>query len=276
LSFAAATAVRSVGDGTWAADIAAGWDVAGNANGGYLMAMAARAMAGATGRPDPVSVTAHYLAPGRPGPVTVGVSVVRAGRRFATAAATVADGERPLITAVGTFTDFEAAERGGEADLRRVEAAPPELPPVEECPLVRPAEPFPPPFTGRVELRLHPDDARFVEGRPSGRLAMRGWFRLPGGEPVGTLGLLQAADAFPPTAFNAALPVAWTPTLELTVHVRARPAEGWLRCAFTTRFVVGGFLEEDGEIWDATGALVAQCRQLALVPRPAAGGAAAG
>jgi len=49
--------------------------------------------------------------------------------------------------------------------------------------------------------------------------------------------------------------------------VRARPAPGWLACAFTTRFVTGGFLEEDGEVWDATGRLVAQSRQLALVPR---------
>ena len=46
-----------------------------------------------------------------------------------------------------------------------------------------------------------------------------------------------------------------------------RPTPGWLRCQFTTRFVTGGFLEEDGEIWDAEDRLVAQSRQLALVPR---------
>ena len=81
------------------------------------------------------------------------------------------------------------------------------------------------------------------------------------------VGLLVAVDAFPPTVFNANLPVAWTPTIELTAHVRARPEPGWLRCVFTTRFITGGFLEEDGEIWDASGRLVAQSRQLALLPR---------
>jgi acyl-CoA thioesterase len=55
--------------------------------------------------------------------------------------------------------------------------------------------------------------------------------------------------------------------LELTTHVRARPAPGWLACSFATRFITGGFLEEDGEVWDATGRLVAQSRQLALLPR---------
>ena len=96
---------------------------------------------------------------------------------------------------------------------------------------------------------------------------MRGWFRLPGGEPVDSLALLCAVDAFPPTAFNARLPVAWTPTVELTAHVRASPAPGWLRCRFSTRFVTAGFLEEDGEVWDSAGRLVGQSRQLALVPR---------
>jgi acyl-CoA thioesterase len=53
----------------------------------------------------------------------------------------------------------------------------------------------------------------------------------------------------------------------MTTQVRAAPADGWLRCQFTTRFVSGGLLEEDGEIWDESGRLVALSRQLALVPR---------
>ena len=106
-----------------------------------------------------------------------------------------------------------------------------------------------------------------ADGRPSGAPRVRGWFRLRDGEAADTVALLCTVDAFPPTAFNAHLPVAWTPTVELTAHVRARPAPGWLACTFSTRFVTGGFLEADGEVWDATGRLVAQSRQLALVPR---------
>ena len=61
----------------------------------------------------------------------------------------------------------------------------------------------------------------------------------------------------------------WAPTLELTVHVRARPAPGWLMLRHETRNVAGGMFEEDCEVWDAAGRLVAQSRQLARLPRVA-------
>lgn len=264
-AFALATAVHPAGPDRYDLAIAEGWDIAGNTNGGYLLSLAGRAMAAAADRPDPVSVTAHYLAPGRPGPGHVTTSVVRSGRRFSTVEGRLHAGGRDLLAVLGTFGDL--SDDSGEQGLH-VDGEPPELPAPDDCQLVVPAEPFPPPFMGHVELRMHPDDAGFFEGRRSGRPLMRGWFRLPDDEPVDTIGLLTAVDAFPPTIFNAELPVGWTPTLELTAHVRARPAPGWLACRFATRFVTGGFLEADGEIWDRTGRLVAQSRQLALVPRP--------
>jgi hypothetical protein len=260
--FASATAVQPAADGEWLASIDAGWEIAGNANGGYLLAMVTRALTGATGRPDPVTVTAHYLSPGRPGGVRIVTQIIKEGKRFATGTATMFAGTRPLLAVLGTLGDLSQAE-GPEL----IEGAPPELPSPEHCVRVQPAGTFPPPFMGQVDLRLHPDDAAFATGRQSGQPLMRGWFRLPGAEPVDTLALLCAVDAFPPTVFNARLPIAWTPTVELTAHIRARPAPGWLRCRFATRFVSAGFLEEDGEVWDSAGRLVGQSRQLALVPR---------
>ncbi|MEM8662139.1 MAG: thioesterase family protein, partial [Pseudomonadota bacterium] len=50
-------------------------------------------------------------------------------------------------------------------------------------------------------------------------------------------------------------------------HVRRVPEPGWLHCRFSTRFISGGMLEEDGELWDTSGRLVAQSRQLALTPK---------
>lgn len=261
MDFTEATTVVPDG-GRYAAAVAEGWDILGNANGGYLLAMAARAMADAAGRPDPVTITAHYLAPGRPGPVTIDPVVVKEGRTFTTVRASLASPERPLLELVGTFGDV--ADRDGMPE--RVDGGPPDLPSRQDCtPRDAPGEA--PAFMSKVELLLHPDDRGFATGAKSGLPRMRGWFGWPDGSDVDTFGLLVAADAFPPTIFNTHLPVGWTPTVELTVHVRGRPAPGPLACSFTTRFVTGGFLEEDGEVWDATGRLVAQSRQLALLPR---------
>jgi acyl-CoA thioesterase len=261
--FATATRVESSGDGDFAAAIVPGWDIAGNANGGYLLAIAGRALAAATERPDPVTVTGHYLSPGKPGSVSIATSVVKSGRRFATAQAVLSSSDRPLLAVLGTYGDLSQAD-GPEWSDR----VPPDIPDPDDCAGIRPASQFPPPMMGKIDVRLHPDDARFATGDASGRPLMRGWFRLHDDEPIDTVALLMAADIFPPTIFNANLPVAWTPTVELTVHVRARPTPGWLRCQFATHFITGGFLEEEGELWDETGRLVAHSRQLALLPRP--------
>jgi len=233
----------------------------GNANGGYLLAIAAKAAAREAERPDPVSVTAHYLRPGKPGPVTIETQMLRSGRRFAVARSTMTADE-PVVAVLGTYGTLEPS-----GHLERLESGPPDMPPPYDCIPIEPTDTFPPPFMGQVEIRLDPADTLFATGVPSGKPRVQGWFRLRDNEPIDTIALLVAVDAFPPTIFNANLPIAWSPTVELTAHVRARPQPGWLRCAFSTRFISGGFLEEDGEVWDESGTLVAQSRQLALVPR---------
>ena len=262
MSFAAATLVET-GERPYRAEIHPGWDVVGNANGGYLLALGARAMAAAAKQPHPVSVTAHYLSPGRPGPVTIDPQIVKSGKRLTTVRALLEGADKPILQLLGCFGDISTIE-GPE----RIDAHPPALPPPEECPRMEynPELGFPPALMSKLDLRLHPEDANFLAGSPSGEPQLRGWLRLPDDEPLDVFALLMATDAFPPTIFNAALPVAWSPTVELTAHLRGIPEPGWLRCRFTTRFISGGMMEEDGEVWDVTGRLVAQSRQLALTP----------
>jgi hypothetical protein len=114
-------------------------------------------------------------------------------------------------------------------------------------------------------MRLDPKMAELFEGNPQGEPVAAGWLRLKDGEPFDPHALIMTTDAFPPTTFNAGLPVSWTPTLELTVHVRFPDVAGWVRCEFRSRFISGGFIEEDGLFWDEENRLVAQSRQLALV-----------
>lgn len=249
------------GSNRWDAEIHPGWDIGGNANGGYLLAIAGRTMARAAYRPDVTTITAHYLRPGPAGPISIDTNVVKAGRRFSTVQGTMAT-EKPILSILGSFTDLAANPSEHEVMLQRA----PEWGDPEDMPRVEATDSFPPPAMGRVDLRLHPED-NFYNG-PSGTPQMRGWVRLTDDEPWDTFSLLLASDIFPPTVFNANFTIGWVPTLELTVHVRNRPAPGWLRCEFASRFVTGGFVEEDGLMWDSSGILVAQSRQISLLPRP--------
>ena len=72
-------------------------------------------------------------------------------------------------------------------------------------------------------------------------------------------------DAFPPALFGLLGVIGWVPTIELTVHVRQRPATPWLLGRFVTDDLQGERMIESGALWDEQGALVAQSRQLGLL-----------
>lgn len=264
MSFADASAVFG-GPGRWKGEVPEGWDIFGVTNGGFLMGMATRAMAQeAVGR-QLISATGSYLNPLSKGPVAIEVEVLKSGRSLSTLRATMSGDGRSLLSVTGVYAEPDRPRPDGDL----VRAKPPDLPPPDECIRAMPSEtaPLPPPFTGKVEVRLHPDEAALLTGAPGEDAVMRGWFRLLDGEEMDANAVVLATDALPPAIFNSPYPAGWTPTVDLTVQVRDPAPRGWLSCLFTTRFVTGGMLEEDGEIWDEDGGLVALSRQLALVAR---------
>jgi hypothetical protein len=249
-----------------------GWDIMGNANGGYLLALVGHALSDATGRPDCITISSHYLAPCPAGDARIVVTPVRSGRRFATATASLFlltdSGEKEIIRVLATLGDL-AHDPGGPSHMDEHATFPPKgLLPFDEC--VGMADSLETTFAyihGRLGTRANAGDVSFRDGVKSGKAMIRGWFAFNDDRPIDTRALLLASDAFPPSVFNIDLPVAWVPTVELTVHIRAIPAPGPVACIFSTRFVQNGLLEEDGEMWDSRGVLVAQSRQLALAPR---------
>lgn len=261
------SAVRLV-DGAWRADISPRWNIGPNPNGGYLLAIAGRAVLAAAGRPDPLSVTAHYVTPPVIGPADVAVDIARSGRRYSTLAARITQGGADRVRLLAAVGDLDAME-----GPTHVLAAPPEVAPPDRCrSLVGLLEGVGSPVVEamrRYDLRLPPDSpwlAARAAGAPvdEGDLSVTGWIRFADGADPSALALLAFSDAFPPTLVGR-LDVGWVPTVELTVHVRGRPAAGWVLGAFRTRFLVDGLFEQDGELWDSSGRLVALSRQLALV-----------
>ncbi len=263
--FDAHAAVRTEGEGRYAAELDAGWVVGGGVNGGYLLALVGNALrASFPSKPDPVAVSAYYLSAATPGPATVAVDVLREGGRVGTASAQLRQGDETRIAALATYGDLE---RFGDDVATTAEE--PALPPPDECV----ANSFAPPeilelapMMARFDMRFHPDHVGWVVGQPSGRGEIAAWFRLADGREPDPISLLMVVDALPPVTFDLGL-MGWAPTLELTAHVRAKPAPGWLKVRHATRNLAGGMFEEDCEVWDSAGRLVAQSRQLALQPR---------
>ncbi|MFE4330085.1 thioesterase family protein [Streptomyces sp. NPDC056831] len=258
------TAVTLREEGVYDAELSAGWTIIRAVNGGYLLAMLGRALGEALPHPDPFSVSAHYLTASVPGPAVIRTQTVRTGRTLSTGQASLfqyaEDGtEVERIRVIATYGDLDAL-----SDEVRTSAKPPAIPPLEHC--LGPSDgPAPIPgssaITERLDIKLDPATIGWAVGAPSGKGEMRGWFGLADGRDADPLSLLLTVDALPPTSFELGLK-GWTPTIELTTHIRCRPAPGPLRVSITTRNLAGGFLEEDADVWDSADRLVAQSRQL--------------
>ncbi|MEW2522453.1 thioesterase family protein [Actinacidiphila alni] len=254
--------------GTYDIDLSPGWTIIQAVNGGYLLAVVGRALRDALPHDDPFTITAHYLTASQPGPAVIRTETVRAGRTLSSGQASLyqtdAEGrETERIRVIAAYGDL-----GALPDDVRTSATPPVMPGYADCVGSEDAPEGSGPVPGstaildRLDLRLDPATAGWAVGAPSGAGDMRGWLGLADGRDHDPLSVLLAVDALPPTAFDLGLK-GWVPTVELTVHLRCRPAPGPLRVALTTRNLAGGLLEEDAQVWDSADRLVAQSRQLA-------------
>jgi hypothetical protein len=264
--FDAATAVTRTESGGLSADLDPGWDVGpGILNGGYLLAVVARAALAESPHPHPVALAASFLRATGPGPATLAVTGGPAGRTLAHSSVVLAGPRGPSLSVqvtTATLTD--------EAPLYSA-SPPPEATPVERC--LSPADDgtlaHPMPEVGlrtRVLTRLDPETAGWTRGEPSREPHMRAWVRLADGRDPDPLALLLFSDVLPPTSWATGR-FGWAPTVQLQALVRGLPAPGWCLVEARASEVAGGWLDEDYRIWDSTGRLVAQSRQLARLPR---------
>lgn len=256
------TALTPLGDGAQQGRIDRGWWIVRGPNGGYVAAIALKALAAAVA-PDraPRSLTLHYTAPPVEGPVRIETRVERVGRSLTTVSGRMLQGDRVVALALGAFSAPRDARGFDHARM-------PEAPPPETCPaLVN---------EGAIPLRDR-YESRWAIGEPplsgSERALAGGWIRTA--EPRVADAALVAAftDAWPPACFALAKTpeeLGAVPTIDLTIHFRrdlplagARPDDFHL-VVFRSCVSESGFLEEDGEIWSRDGRLLAQSRQLAV------------
>jgi acyl-CoA thioesterase len=256
--FDADTSITEEAPGRYRGTVTERWNIGAVPNGGYVMSLGMRALGQALGAPDPLTVTGHFLRPAIPGDVWIETEVVKQGRRYATGMARIIQNEREILRLLATYGDVTA-----HSGPTRVAGSPPLVPDAGAGAEARSGQGLPA-IAERFDLRFAKETVEWLDGSQTGNAEIRGAVRFKDRRAPDTLSLGLFADAFPPPVF-AIVPPTWLPTLELTLHVRARPKSEWLHAVFRTRFLINGFLEEDGEIWDETGQLVALSRQLAMV-----------
>lgn len=259
--FECETAVSEIAPLHYSASLHRGWRIGRVPNGGYVLAIAGRALREALPHRDPLAVNAFYLAPTQLGPAECRVEILRRGRSLSHAVARLYQEGELKVQVTAAYTDLEG-QRGEDWAARPAL----ELPPIADCFENRRSELE---FHQRVDLRLARGHGVFTGEGPDRSGEFSGYMQHRDGAAPDVLSLLMFADAFPPPAYSLFGVVGWVPTVELSVQVRAHPAPGPLRARLYSRFMTRGVVEEDGEYWDSQGALVALSRQTALVRVPA-------
>jgi acyl-CoA thioesterase len=254
------TAVERVGENLYRGELFEGWRIGAVPNGGYVLAIAGRALRDVLPHKDPLTVSAYYLAPTVLGPIDCRVEMLGGGRSTSFAEVRMSQCGQLKVKVTAAYTELDKLDGESWSSVER-----PHYPLWQDC---EPAPQTGIEFRQRAELRMVSGREVLSERKANGSGEFGGWVRHRDGSEPDVISLLMFADAFPPPIFTVFGPVGWVPTLELTVQVRAHPAPGPLQVRLRTRQMTRGVVEEDGEYWDSAGELVAISRQTAKVRLP--------
>ncbi|MEZ0073998.1 thioesterase family protein [Planotetraspora sp. GP83] len=260
--FDEATQAIRVDDTTYDVCLDDGYSMSGPLNGGYLLATVLRAAVDASPHAHPVSTSAQFLRAPVPGPANVRIEQLKTGRTATMIRATLVQDGRPYIETLVTTATLDVA---AVPDWSSGPSTP--MPDPAGC--VKLPEPKPESrmnFSAQMELLFDPPTIGWLYGDPTGRPESRAYFRMAEPQDPDPYVLAFAVDALPPVVFSAGAR-GWAPTVELTWHLRALPAPGWLTVLGSGRLISDGWFDEDVEVWDSAGRLVAQSRQIARVGR---------
>jgi acyl-CoA thioesterase len=260
------------GQALFGAEVAPDWRAGRGPHGGYLAAMLLRALIEsiADDTRAPRSLTIHYARAPEPGPVEINTVIERRGRSLSTISARMQQHGELIAIALSAFS----APWGGPeiSDVRMPDVEPPD--PARKG--VKLVERGGPEFARHLVLQPRMDGSLFAGGEQ--QMLIRAWIGLAEPRPIDALSLAFFSDALIPAPYmRMSEPVA-VPTVDLTVHFRARmlaapgaassskvDAKELCLAQTTTELIHDGFFIEDGLIWAVDGTLLAHSRQLAIV-----------
>ncbi len=213
-----------------------------------------------------LAVSSDYLAAPDPAEIEIEVTVVKRGRTVSIARVDVTQGARTMVSSTVTLGRPDT----GNPHYRTahlLDGLPAEPTDdgygIDGTPLGEINH-----LGAAIDLTLDPASFPAARG-DSGEPVVRGWVRPKEAEAQpATMNWdfpVLVCDISPPVVMNLGM-FGWAPTVQLTTYLRRVPAPGWLRFAASAVEVGQGMFAEDHLVTDSAGAVVAQSRQLALIP----------
>ena len=229
--------------------------------GGYAQALALAAMTRALENPEqsPQSMTIHFMRPFLDGPFRAETVVERAGRNMSNVSARLFSGGKLAGIAIASF-----GVRRAFNEFRALTAPPEALTPPAEAPVVTPLG-----VPTHEHFDMFPRIGTFTRG--AGDAHVGGWVVQRDLGPVDYLLMPVVADLWIPAAYHRWTEPSPAVSVDITIHFRSSlPRDDVAPTAplfvdLRTAGSIGGFVDEDVDIWSASGVLLAQSRQMRFV-----------
>ena len=254
------TALEQVAENRWRGEFRRGWRIGSTVNGGFVLAVIARALREALPHRDPLSINAFYMAPNVLGTFEIEVEVLRANRGTSFASASLYQDGELKVRASAAYTDLERLS--GETWLG---GTPPTVQPFDSTHELSANHLE---IHERIDMRLVEGYEVFEKGIAPGTGEFVAWVQHRDQTPFDTIDLTMVSDILPPPPFTLFGAYGWVPTIELTVQCRAKPAPGPILGRLKSRHLTASIIESDGDFWDSEGQLVALARQTMKVKLP--------
>ncbi len=257
--FAVDTAVEG-GAGRYRAHLSREWDVWGP-NGGYVAAVALRALGAESPLPRPATFTCQYLNVAKFEAVDLAVTTLRVSKRAAALRVSMTQGDRPILEALSWFVAEGMEGLTHDVTTMPDVPGPDELKPMEELvddydkwyPFWQNVESRPPRWVPHNEWRGGPPEwLTWTRFRPTATFA----------DPIVDASrsllwldtMLWPAASAPHTAPQTHI----APNLDVSVQFHAAaPDCEWLLCDGTSPVATGGLMGCTGRIWTPDGRLLA-------------------
>ena len=265
--FQAALKLENVEDNVFLVNPDTNYFVGNTPHGGYLMAIMHKALTNILPHSTAISSSVQYLDRIDAKPFELEVETFKASRGSSSGIVKLKQDDRICTTFTGTCSDFEFMKgydglqkplpnifnEGDKKDYIKMNYD-------------KISKGFTPAFIQQLECLIHPDHAWWNRDSNDQNNEARcsAFLEMQGGIPD-QFCLSFYSDILPPVVSNKYGPLGWIPTITLTTHIRQLPSTSELYADFKATDINKGYFEQDCNIWDLNGNLVASSRQLTRI-----------